>query len=156
MAAPGAACGKPNAHSGPLLSRPPGEQCARALGYKAALTGFLADYRDGCGGAVGSGSSVGGALVKTGIAASLNVIPIVGSALSSVFGKVVGIFGAHHAAAVKLEQATLCQAVPDANNFLRQIASLVATGQMGVAAASPPLQPDTSNCRRHVKPLLHA
>ena len=139
---------------GPWNKGPGRNAAARVLVYKAALTGFLADYRDGCGGAVGSGSSVGGALVKTGIAASLNVIPIVGSALSSVFGKVVGIFGAHHAAAVKLEQATLCQAVPDANNFLRQIDSLVSTGQMDVATAAQALEQGYSNWRDEVRAVL--
>jgi len=74
--------------------------------------------------------------------------------LSKSLSKVFAIFGAHHAAAVKLEQATLCQAVPDANNFLRQIDSLVSTGQMDVATAAQALEQGYSNWRDEVKAIL--
>ena len=136
---------------GPWNKGPGRNAAARALVYKAALTGFLADYTEpSCRGLVGSGSSLGGDLLKTGIAAGLSAIPFVGGFLS----KFVGIFGAHHAAAVKLEQATLCQAVPDANNFLRQIDSLVSTGQMDVATAAQALEQGYSNWRDEVKAVL--
>ncbi len=132
---------------GPWNKGPGRNAAARALVYKTALTGFLPDYTyPECRGLVGSGSNLGGDLLKTGIAA----IPIVGGALS----KLVGIFGAHHAAAVKLERTTLCQAVPDANNFLRQIDSLVSTGQMDVATAIPALEQGYSNWRDEVKAVL--
>ncbi len=136
---------------GPWNRGPGRNAAARALVYKAALTGFLADYTEpSCRGLVGSGSSLGGDLLKTGIAAGLSAIPFVGGALS----KFVGFFGAHHQAAVKLEQSTLCQAVPDANNFLRQIDSWVSTGQMDVATAVKALEEGYSNWRVEVKAVL--
>src|SRR5712691_2888649 len=96
---------------------------------KAALTGFFSYDEPSCRGGVGSG----GAGIGTGlIGAGLGSIPVVGGTLQKIFG----IFGAHHASAVRNEQAVLCQAVPDANNFLRSIDAAVAQGQIDVATAA--------------------
>src|SRR5260370_2224135 len=105
--------------------------------YKAALTGFLG--QEGLG---SCGGNIGGPSIETGlISAGLGSIPVVGATLSKIFG----VFGAHHAAAVKTEQATLCKAVPDANAFLRGIDSALAQGQIDVATAAQALEEGYQN-----------
>jgi len=98
----------------------------------AATTGFFSYDEPSCGRAVGGGPSIGRALGG----AALGSVPVVGGALSSLFSAFTG----HHAQAVKTEQATLCQAVPDANNFLRSIDALVASGQLDAASAVAAMQ----------------
>lgn len=89
--------------------------------YQAALTGIVPDYNEpSC---VGAGIQQGDyttAIATTG----LKAIPIVGGLLSGV----LGAFGAHHAAAVKLEQATLCAEVPGIKSLLATIDQAVAQG----------------------------
>jgi hypothetical protein len=92
----------------------------------AAQTGFINWPPSACGGVVG-GPGVGTGLISAGLGA----VPVVGGLLQKTFG----IFGAHHANAVKVEQATACQAVPAANNFLRQIDAALAQGQIDRATA---------------------
>lgn len=89
--------------------------------YRAASTGTIPDYNEpSC---VGAGIQTGD--YTTAIAsAGLKSIPVVGSFLSAA----LGIFGAHHAAAVKLEQATLCSEVPGIQNLLRAIDQAVLQG----------------------------
>jgi len=104
----------------------------RDLVYKAALTGFFTYETPSC-----HGGGIGGPGIGTGLlSAGLGSVPIVGGTLQKIFG----IFGAHHAAAVKTEQATLCQAVPDANNFLRSIDAALAQGQIDVSTAAQALE----------------
>lgn len=89
--------------------------------YQAASTGNIPDYNEpSCAGAgIQSGD------YTTAIAsAGLKSIPVVGGLLSGV----LGAFGAHHAAAVKLEQATLCSEVPGIQNLLRTVDQAVAQG----------------------------
>jgi hypothetical protein len=105
----------------------------RAAVLGAATTGFFSYDEPSCGRGVGSGSvNIGAALGG----AALGSVPVVGGALKGLFGA----FTAHHAQAVKTEQATLCQAVPDANNFLRSIDALVASGQLDTASAVNAMQ----------------
>ena len=98
----------------------------------AAESGFFSYNEPSCAGAGSGGLNVGQSLIGAG----LGSIPIVGGSLAKIFG----VFGAHHAAAVKTEQATLCRAVPDANNFLRGIDSAVATGQIDITTAAQALE----------------
>ena len=93
--------------------------------YQAASTGIIPPYNEpSCAGAgIPNGDYVG----SIGQAAAKNLfpsIPIIGGVLSGL----VGAFGAHHAAAVKLEQATLCAEVPGIQNFLRMVDQAVAQG----------------------------
>ena len=105
----------------------------------AAQTGFLHGYDGGsvCGGSVGGpgfGSQIEQLGIVTGVKAGLAAIPVVGGALSGLAGLVTAPF-AHHKQAVKTENATLCAAVPDANNFLRGIDAALAQGQIDRATA---------------------
>lgn len=98
----------------------------------AAITGFFTYNTPSC-----QGAGVGGGSVGLGLAgAAAGSIPGVGGLLKTLLGG----FTAHHAAAVKTEQKTLCQAVPDANNFLRGIDAAVAQGQMDTATAAQALE----------------
>lgn len=108
----------------------------------AAQTGFLTGYTD-CGGNIGGGPGIGTGLISAGLGA----IPVVGGALS----KIVGVFGAHHANAVKNENATLCDAVPQANNFLRGIDAALAQGQIDTATAVQAMEQGYQNWL----PLIH-
>src|SRR5262249_28280093 len=88
-------------------------------------------------------SSVGSDL-KSGLTrAALGSVPVVGKLLSGI----VGAFTGHHAVAVRNELATLCRAVPDANNFLRQIDLAVQTGQMSTADAVAAMEQGFQNWR---------
>ncbi|MGH8135067.1 MAG: hypothetical protein ACRER4_01870 [Steroidobacteraceae bacterium] len=60
----------------------------------------------------------------------------IGGGIALAVGIVVGIFKAHHAAAVAKEQGTLCVAVPGANDALSQIDAALRAGQLTAAAAS--------------------
>jgi hypothetical protein len=102
----------------------------------AAQTGFLQGYEN-CGGSIngpGVGSQIEQLGIVTGVKAGLAAIPVVGGALSGLAGLVTAPF-AHHKQAVKTEQATLCRAVPEANNFLRGIDAALAQGQIDAATA---------------------
>jgi len=68
-------------------------------------------------------------LASSGIrsAASVDPEPISGSILAGV-AFITGIFGAHHAQAVKTEQATLCDVTKKANAAIPQIDAMVASG----------------------------
>jgi hypothetical protein len=112
----------------------------------AATSGFFSYDEPSCGRGVGSGTSIGAALGG----AALGSVPVVGGALKAA----LGIFTAHHAQAVKTEQATLCQAVPDANNFLRSIDALVASGQLDPASAVSAMQQGFQQWRVEVGAIL--
>jgi hypothetical protein len=112
----------------------------------AATTGFFSYDEPSCGRGVGSSTSIGAALGG----AALGSVPVVGGALKAA----LGIFTAHHAQAVKTEQATLCQAVPDANNFLRSIDALVASGQLDPASAVAAMQQGFQQWRGEVGAIL--
>jgi hypothetical protein len=93
-----------------------------------AAGGSLVYAEPSCGRGVGGSSpNIGAALGG----AALGSVPVVGGALKTLFG----LFSGHHAAAVKNEQATLCQAVPDADNFLRAVDQMVISGQLSPADA---------------------
>ncbi len=128
-----------------------------ALGYKpgsnvpppvvsAAQTGFFSYDEPSCGSGVVSGPGVGSQLVGAGVGA----IPIVGGIAKTLLGALTG----HHAAAVKNEQATLCRAVPDANNFLRGIDAAVVGGQLDTATAAQALEQGFANWRAEVSSIL--
>lgn len=68
-----------------------------------------------------------------------SAIPIVGSAINLFTGVFSAIVG-HHAAAVRLEQATLCRAVPDANAVLAQLDAAYHAGQLGGAQMKTALE----------------
>ncbi len=93
--------------------------------YQAASTGIIPPYNEpSCAGAgIQNADYVGsiGANVAKNLFPS---IPIIGS----VLGGIVGSFGAHHAAALKLEQATLCSEVPGIRNLLLMVDQAVAQG----------------------------
>jgi len=93
--------------------------------YQAASTGIIPPYNEpSCAGAGIQSSDYVGSI---GQAAAKNLfpsIPIIGGVLTGI----VGAFGAHHAAAVKLEQATLCAEVPGIQNFLSMVDQAVAQG----------------------------
>ena len=89
--------------------------------YKAASTGIIPPYNEpSC---VGAGIQSGD-YTQAIVGSGLKSIPVVGGLLSTVFGA----FGAHHAAAVKLEQATLCSEVPGIQNLLSYVDQAVAQG----------------------------
>jgi hypothetical protein len=108
---------------------------AKTPGYatirEAANGGSLVYAEPSCGRGVGSSPNLGVALGG----AALGSVPVIGGALKTVFS----IFTGHHAAAVKNEQATLCQAVPDADNFLRAIDQMVISGQLSPTDAAAAL-----------------
>jgi hypothetical protein len=89
--------------------------------YQAASTGIIPPYNEpSCVGANIPSGDYTQAIAQTG----LKAIPVVGSFLSAA----LGIFGAHHAAAVKLEQATLCSEVPGIQKLLAVVDQAVAQG----------------------------
>jgi hypothetical protein len=123
----------------------------------AAQTGFFS-YNDHCG-AIGGGSS-NLQLAQFGINSGVQIgltaakaIPIVGDIISSVASLATLPF-AHHAQAVKNEQATLCAAVPAANQMLRGIDQLVSSGQIDTATASAAMDQGYSNWRDSIKGIL--
>jgi hypothetical protein len=121
-------------------------QNARDVIYGAASTGFFSYDSPGCRGAGVGGPGIGTSLLGAG----LGSVPVVGGVLKTIFG----VFGAHHAAAVRNEQATLCQAVPDANNFLRGIDTAVAQGKIDTATAIQVLEQGYQNWRGEVGAVL--
>lgn len=118
----------------------------RAAILGAATTGFFSYDEPSCGRGVGGGASIGATLGG----AALGSVPVVGGALKGLFGA----FTAHHAQAVRTEQATLCQAVPDANNFLRSIDALVASGQLDASSAVAAMQQGLQQWRVEVRAIL--
>src|SRR5258708_1360393 len=97
----------------------------RGAVYAAASTGEIPAYNEpSCSGAGIQNSDYIGSI---GAAAAKNLfpsIPIIGGVLSGI----VGAFGAHHAAAVKQEQAVLCAEVPGIIAFLRSVDAAVLQG----------------------------
>lgn len=89
--------------------------------YKAASTGIIPPYNEpSC-----AGAGIAAGDYTTAIAsAGLKAVPVIGGLLSGV----LGAFGAHHAAAVKLEQATLCSEVPGIQNLLAMVDQAVSQG----------------------------
>jgi hypothetical protein len=89
--------------------------------YRAASTGIIPAYNEpSCVGANIPSGDYAQAIAQTG----LKAIPVVGGLLAGV----LGAFGAHHAAAVKLEQATLCSEVPGIQNLFTTVDQAVAQG----------------------------
>jgi len=147
----------------PSAPLPPGnaETIANSLGpffnqpehdliFGAASTGFFSYNEPSCGG-INTGESSGAQLASVGISSGIGAIPIAGPLLSKLFNVINPL--AHHAAAVKTEQATLCRAVPEANNFLRQIDAAVSQGQLDVATAAQALEQGYQNWLVEVKPI---
>jgi hypothetical protein len=102
----------------------------RAAVFQAASTGIIPPYNEpSCAGAGISPGDYGTAIAAGG----LKAIPVVGGLLSAA----LGAFGAHHAAAVKLEQATLCSEVPGIQNLLAMVDQAVRQGaDLGQATAA--------------------
>lgn len=116
----------------------------------AASTGFIPAYTaPGCG-STSNGFDTGAAIKGTLVKSAVGSIPFVGGFLNSL----LGAFGGHHAAAVKTEQATLCEAVPAANQFLQGIDQLFETGQLDAATALSALDQGLQNWREMVRPIL--
>ncbi len=83
-------------------------------------------------GAIG-GLGVGGAQLGLSLAGTaVKALPIVGAAIS-VFETAFALATGHHAAAVKLEQNTLCNAVPLANQYMDQLDVAYRKGQISSA-----------------------
>src|SRR5258708_40151530 len=103
--------------------------------YRAASTGIIPPYNEpSC---VGAGIENSDYVGSIGAAAAKNLfpsIPIIGGVLSGI----VSAFGAHHAAAVKQEQAVLCVEEPGMIAFLRSLDAAVLPGA-DPATASPAL-----------------
>ena len=113
-------------------------------------TGLLPPYNEpSCRGTVSS-FNVGAALETTAEQSALGSVPFVGGLLDNLLGGIQG----HHAAAVKLEQATLCQAVPLATAFLQSIDQLVFSGQLDAQTAAAALNQGFQNWRPRVKNIL--
>jgi len=128
-------------------------QGAHDLVYKAASTGFFTYDEPSCSGAgISGGPSIGAQIGASAAGTALDAIPVVGSTLSKIFSALNPV--AHHAAAVRTEQATLCEAVPNANNFLRGIDSAVAMRQIDVATAAQALEQGYMQWLLEVKPIL--
>jgi hypothetical protein len=143
--------------------------------YLAALravaeSGNLPDYHDGpCSGGQGSGGigtktklglvtaqaglQVGLSAIKIGTTA-LNAVPVLGQILSSAIS-LISLPFAHHQAAIQKEQATLCQAVPDAQNFLAQVDQYVVTGQWDHVTAVTEMEAGFTAWRREVAGIIH-
>ncbi len=141
---------------GPWNGKPGFDNRTRDLVRGAAETGFFSYDTPSCGrssGGPGVGSQLKSLGIVTGVQAGLSAIPVVGGAISSLAGLVLKPFQ-HHAQAVKTEQATLCQAVPDANNFLRGIDAAVASGQLDRDTAAQALEQGFQNWRAEVAGIL--
>jgi hypothetical protein len=95
-------------------------------------------------------SGVGTQLEGVAIKAGLSAVPVVGGLLSGLSG----VFTGGHAKAVAREQSTLCEAVPGANAFLRQIDGFVQTGQLDYATAAGALDQGLQNWLAGVKSIL--
>jgi hypothetical protein len=121
---------------------------ARAAVQGAAETGFFSYNEPSCAGA-GINPDTSTALLTVG-AAGASGIPVVGG----IIAKALSIFGAHHAAAVKTEQATLCQEVPKANAFLRGIDLAVSQGQIDPDTAASALEQGYAAWRAEVGAIL--
>jgi hypothetical protein len=128
-----------------------------AMVREAATTGIIPAYHDGpCKSGTRSAPGFGSQLAQVGLAAGakagafelsktlLKSVPVVGSLLESAVS-LVSLPFAHHKQAVATEQATLCQAVPDANTFLRGVDELVSTGQLDYNTAAQTLEQGYQN-----------
>lgn len=120
---------------------------------QAAESGFFSYNEPSCSSGGIGGPSIGKQFEGQALRVGLNAIPLVGPILSSFSSLIFG-FGQHHAQAVKLEQRTLCQAVPDANNFLRGIDSAIASGELDRATAAQALEQGFQNWREEVRAIL--
>jgi len=130
---------------GPWTGKPGSSIAVREGIRKTATTGFFSYDEPSC-----RGAGIAPSITTGLIGAGLGSVPVIGGTLAKVFG----IFGAHHANAVKTEQATLCQAVPDANNFLRGIDSAVAQGQIDFATATQALEQGYDSFRAEISGIL--
>lgn len=140
---------------------------ALALVRTAAETGRIGDYTvPECAGATGGpgiSTQLGKATAQAGLQAglsavkigskALNAIPVVGSILSGAIDLFATIFGGH-GRAVKTERATLCFAVPDAQNFLAQVDAYVSSGQWDHVTAVQEMEKGLAAWRAEVKGIL--
>src|SRR5216684_3848150 len=93
--------------------------------YAAASTGNIPPYTEpSCSGAGIQNADYVGSIGATAAKNLFPSIPIIGGVLSGI----VGAFGAHHAAAVKQEQAVLCAEVPGIIAFLRSVDQAIYQG----------------------------
>ena len=83
--------------------------------------------------AAGGTAAIGGALATAGVLSA--TVPIVGAIAGAILG-IVSIFTGHHAAAVKEQDAVLCQAVPAVNSLLSQIDAALAAGSISPSDAN--------------------
>jgi hypothetical protein len=112
-------------------------------------TGIIKPYQEpSCTGTVPL--NVGASLKQAGISAAVSAVPFVGQFLQVLTG---GIF-AHHAGAVKREQAVLCQAVPIAVAFLEGIDQLVASGQLDAKTAAAAMDQGYQNWHPQIVSIL--
>ncbi|MGH7744700.1 MAG: hypothetical protein ACREQ5_07780 [Candidatus Dormibacteria bacterium] len=140
---------------------------AVALVRSAAETGRIPDYAEkscatGSKG-LGTGTQLGLATAQAGLQAglgavkigtqALNAIPILGSLISTAVSFIAAPFQ-HHAQAVATEQATLCAAVPDAQNFLAQVDQYVESGQWDHVTAVQQMEAGFTSWRIEVKGIL--
>jgi hypothetical protein len=134
--------------AGQLLSPPSGPQYATGSGCGAPVKSSTAAV-------TATTTVVGAALLKFG-GATGPAAPFVlaaGAALE-VLGDIFGIFGAGHAAAVRKEQATLCDYVPAANSALQAVTAGLNGGQLTSASASSALDNLVSAFKSAVSGIL--
>jgi hypothetical protein len=112
-------------------------------------TGIIKPYLEpSCAGTVPL--NVGAALKQTAINSAVGAVPFVGQFLQALTGSIF----AHHAGAVKREQAILCQAVPVAVAFLEGIDQLVASGQLDANTAAAAMDQGYQNWHPQIVPIL--
>lgn len=147
--------------------QPIGDAGAVALVRAAAETGRIGDYTaKGCTGRAsgpGLGTQLGVVTAQAGLQAgasalkigskALDAIPIVGSLIGAAIS-FIGMPFQHHAQAVQTEQATLCAAVPDAQNFLALVDQYVQTAQWDHVTAIQQMEAGFESWRLEVKAIL--
>lgn len=92
---------------------------------------------------VWTGSGTLGQKISSSIGMALNVIPVVGPALSQIWNTINPFV--HHAQAVAREQITLCSAVPEFDANLGQIESQLKAGNISATEADAYVDQAVSN-----------
>jgi hypothetical protein len=82
-----------------------------------------------------AGAQIGASIAK----ASISALPLVGAAIG-IFEAAYQLGFGHHAAAVKAEQNTLCNAVPLANQYMDQLDAAYRKGQLSGAQLNAALE----------------
>jgi hypothetical protein len=95
--------------------------------------------------------------VEIGLVAAHVAMTVLGP-LTMGIGTLIGLFGmfyAHHAAKVAMEQKVVCASVPAANNYLQVIDQAVRTGKVDPQHGISALQSLQSDFANQVAPIMH-